>query len=106
MSSGAKKIPKFRNEAAEQDFWQRADSTDYIDWSKSREVVLPKVKPTLRTISIRLPEAMIAQLKLLANKRDVAYQALLKTFLAERIRTELAPEKPARNSRTRKKRAA
>lgn len=106
MSSGAKKIPKFKDEAAERAFWQRSDSTDYIDWSKSSEVVLEKLKPTLRTISIRLPEAMIAQLKLLANKRDIAYQALLKSFLAERIRTELAPENRSRNGRARKRRAA
>ncbi len=106
MRTGAKKIPKFKDEAAEREFWQHADSTDYVDWSKSSEVVLPKLKPTLRTISIRLPEAMIAQLKLLANKRDVAYQALVKTFLAERIKAELSPEKPSKNGRTRKARAA
>jgi predicted DNA binding CopG/RHH family protein len=84
-----KKIPTFKNEAAEREFWAREDSTEYLDWSKARAVTLPKLKPTLRTISLRLPEAMIAELKVLANKRDVPYQSLLKVFLAERIREEL-----------------
>jgi predicted DNA binding CopG/RHH family protein len=106
MSARLKKIPKFKNEDAEREFWQQADSTEYVDWSTATEAVLPNLKPTLRTISIRLPEAMIAQLKLLANKRDVAYQALVKTFLAERIKTEVTSQKPAKNRPKRKVRAA
>jgi predicted DNA binding CopG/RHH family protein len=106
MSARVKRIPKFKNEAAEREFWHEADSTEYIDWSSAAEALLPKLKPTLRTISIRLPEAMIAQLKLLANKQDVAYQALVKTFLADRIKTEISPERPAKNGRKRKERAA
>ena len=106
MSARLKKIPKFKNEAAEREFWQRADSTEYVDWSTATEAVLPNLKPTLRTISIRLPEAMIAKLKLLANKRDVAYQALVKTFLAERIQTEVTSQKPTKNRPKRKVRAA
>ena|SRR5258708_4298317 len=85
-----KKIPKFKDEAAEREFWSRADSTEYVDWTRARRVVLPDLKPTLRTISLRLPEAMIAELKVLANKRDVPYQSLLKLFLADRIREEIA----------------
>lgn len=95
MSSMRKKIPKFSSEAAEREFWAREDSTDYVDWSKGSQVTLPKLRPTLRTISIRLPESMIAELKRLANKRDVPYQSLLKVFLAERIESELAQAKPS-----------
>ena len=83
-----KKIPKFKDEDAEREFWAKADSTEYIDWSKARKLVLPNFRPTLRTISLRLPESMIAELKLLANQRDVPYQSLLKVFLAEKIKEE------------------
>ena len=85
-----KKIPTFKDEDAERDFWATADSTEYLDWSKAERVTLPNLRPSLRTISLRLPEAMIAELKLLANKRDVPYQSLLKVFLADRIKEELA----------------
>lgn len=85
-----KKIPKFKDEDAEREFWATADSTEYIDWSKAQRITLPNLRPSLRTISLRLPEAMIAELKLLANKRDVPYQSLLKVFLADRIKQELA----------------
>jgi len=84
-----KKIPKFKNEDEEREFWASQDSTDYIDWSEAEEVVLPNLKPTLKTISLRLPQIMIDELKLLAHKRDVPYQSLLKMFLAERIKQEL-----------------
>jgi predicted DNA binding CopG/RHH family protein len=83
-----KKIPKFKDEDAEREFWSKADSTEYIDWSQAQKLVLPNFRPTLRTISLRLPESMIAELKLLANQRDVPYQSLLKVFLAEKIREE------------------
>ena len=84
-----KKIPKFNSEAEERLFWQKNDSTDYIDWTDAEEVVFSRLKPTTKTISIRLPESMIEDLKLLANKRDVPYQSLLKIFLSERIDSEL-----------------
>ena len=84
-----KKIPKFRDEAEERVFWQQNDSSEYIDWDEAEDVLLPNLKPSTRTISIRLPESMIDELKLLANKRDVPYQSLLKVFLSERINTEL-----------------
>lgn len=93
MSSTRKKIPKFSSESEERAFWSREDSTDYVDWSKASEATLPKLRPTLRTISIRLPEGMIAELKRLANKKDVPYQSLLKVFLAERIQKELVQPK-------------
>lgn len=91
-----KKIPTFKDEDAEREFWATADSTEYIDWSKAQRITLPNLRPSLRTISLRLPEAMIAQLKLLANKRDVPYQSLLKVFLADRIKQELAGTTPER----------
>jgi len=92
MKSMRKKIPKFNNENDEREFWGRADSTEFIDWSKGKRATLPNLRPTLRTISIRLPESMIARLKRLANKRDVPYQSLVKVFLAERLKAELTPE--------------
>jgi len=85
-----KAIPEFKDEAEERRFWSQADSTDYLDWSKAQEITLPDLHPTLKTISLRLPVSLIAELKLLANKRDVPYQSLLKTYLADRVREELA----------------
>ena len=84
-----KKIPKFTSREKEREFWAKEDSTEYVDWEKAKSVVLPKLKPSLKTISLRLPELMLAELKLLANKRDIPYQSLLKMFLAERIDQEL-----------------
>ncbi len=87
--SKKRRIPKFKNEDEEREFWASHDSTDYIDWSEAREVILPNLNPTLKTISIRLPEIMLEELKLIANKRDVPYQSLMKIFLAERVKQEL-----------------
>ena len=84
-----KKIPVFKTEAAERRFWETHDSAEYVDWSAAEEVILPKLKPSTKTISLRLPESMVDELKLLANKRDVPYQSLLKVFLSERIDREL-----------------
>ena len=84
-----KQMPAFKDEDEERDFWATHDSTDYVDWSKARRTVLPNLKPSTKTISLRLPESMIAALKLLANKRDVPYQSLLKVFLAEKVDEEL-----------------
>ena len=84
-----KEIPKFKNEEEEREFWATHDSADYIDWSKSDTITLPKLKPTLKTISLRLPETIIEEIKLLANKRDVPYQSLIKIFLAERVEQEI-----------------
>ncbi len=86
-----KKIPIFKTEDEERKFWSEADSSEYIDWSKSEEVILSRLKPSTRKISLRLPEIMIDELKLLANKRDVPYQSLLKIYLAEKIEQELNP---------------
>jgi predicted DNA binding CopG/RHH family protein len=85
-----KKIPEFKNEDEERAFWGNHDSTDFIDWSKAKRVTLPNLKPSVKKISLRLPESMLDDLKLLANKRDVPYQSLLKIFLAERIDKEFS----------------
>ena len=84
-----KKIPKFKTEAEESGFWATHDSTEYIDYSTAKRVVFPNLKPSTKTISIRLPESLIEHLKLLANKRDVPYQSLLKMFLSEKVEEEL-----------------
>jgi predicted DNA binding CopG/RHH family protein len=84
-----KRVPRHRSEDEERGFWSKADSTDYIDWKQAKRVTLSKLKPSLRTISLRLPEMMIEELKLLANKMDVPYQTLIKIYLSERIRKEL-----------------
>ena len=89
MAKKAKKVPRHRSEDRERDFWSEADSTEYIDWSEAKPLVLPNLKPSLKTISLRLPEHMLAELKVLANKRDIPYQSLLKLFLAERLEEEL-----------------
>ena len=83
-----KRIPKFKNEDEERDFWAKADSSEYFDWSKAEEVIFPNLKPSTQSISIRLPVNLIAYIKQLANKRDVPYQSLMKIFLAERVEQE------------------
>jgi uncharacterized DUF497 family protein/predicted DNA binding CopG/RHH family protein len=85
---GLKAIPKFRTEAEERRFWETHDSTEYVDWSKAEFVRFPNLKPSTETISLRLPAPLLADLKALANKRDVPYQSLLKIFLADRVVTE------------------
>ena len=84
-----KKVPEFQNEDEEKKFWETHDSTEFVDWKRAKKIVLPNLKPSVKTISLRLPESMLEELKLLANKRDVPYQSLLKVFLSERIRDEL-----------------
>jgi len=85
-----KRIPRFKSEDQEREFWSAHDSTEYIDWSQAKKVVLSDLRPTLKTISLRLPASLLEELKLLANRQDVPYQSLLKMFLAERVRQELA----------------
>lgn len=84
-----KQIPEFKNEDEEREFWATHDSTEFIDWQKAESVTFSNLKPSVKTISLRLPASMLEELKLLANKRDVPYQSLLKIFLAERIEKEL-----------------
>jgi predicted DNA binding CopG/RHH family protein len=89
-----KKISKFKSEEKEQEFWSTADSTEFIDWKKAKRLVPQNLKPSLKTISLRLPEHMLAELKLMAHKRDVPYPSLLKIFLAKRIDQELKSANP------------
>lgn len=84
-----KKIPLFKTEDEERTFWARHDSTEHIDWSEADRVVLSKLKPSVKTISLRLSAVMLDELKLLAHKRDIPYQSLMKLYLAERIRAEM-----------------
>jgi predicted DNA binding CopG/RHH family protein len=85
-----KPIPRFRSESDERAFWETHDTADYVDWSRARVGFFPNLKPSTETISLRLPASLLAELKILANKRDVPYQSLLKVFLAERIAHEIA----------------
>jgi predicted DNA binding CopG/RHH family protein len=83
-----KPIPRFATEAEERQFWVTHDTTDYIDWSKARPAVFPNLRPSTETISLRLPAPLLADLKTLANERDVPYQSLLKMLLAAQVRRE------------------
>ncbi len=89
MPKKLKDIPIFKNEDEEREFWAKADSTDFIDWEQAEVSVLPNLKPTTRTISLRISESMLNQLRLIANQRDVPYQSLIKVFLKDRIKEEL-----------------
>lgn len=91
INSKKKPIPEFKDEDAEREFWASADSTEYLDWSSAKRTRFVQLKPTLKTISLRLPASMIEDLKVLANRRDVPYQSLLKVFLAERLAKERSP---------------
>ena len=85
----SKQLPKFKNEDEEREFWSTHDSTEFINWNQAERIIFSNLKPSVKKISLRLPESMLEELKLLANKRDVPYQSLLKIFLAERIQKEL-----------------
>ena len=89
MKRKLKSIPKFKNEDEERDFWAKADTSEYFDWSKAEEVVFPNLKPSTEAISLRLPQYLLARIKQLANFRDVPYQSLIKIFLAEKVKEEL-----------------
>ena len=80
-----KPTPQFSTEAEEVDFWQTHDSSEYLDWSKSERVRLPNLKPTTKSISIRLTLDMIERIKLEANKIDVPYQSLIKVWLEDKL---------------------
>ncbi len=88
-----KKIPNFKNEDEEFEFWSTHDSTEYINWKKSGRVIFPNLKPTTKSIPIRFPLYMIEELKYLANRNNVPYQSLIKVYLDERLRQELNKKK-------------
>jgi predicted DNA binding CopG/RHH family protein len=87
--------PRFATEVEERAFWEEHDTADYVDWSQAAQVRLPNLKPSTATISLRLPEGMLDELKVLANERDVPYQSLLKVFLADRLAAERARKRRA-----------
>ena len=84
--SKLKKIPNFKNESEERKFWETHDSADYLDWSKAESVRMPNLKPSTKTISLRLPEGLLESIKIEANKRDMPYQSLIKSWLAEDVK--------------------
>jgi predicted DNA binding CopG/RHH family protein len=86
MSRKAKTIPRFRDEREEREFWEEHDSADYIDWSTAKPARFPNLKPSTTAISLRLPVSLLERIKVAANKRDVPYQSLIKTLLAEKIK--------------------
>ena len=81
MPKQFKKIPKFKSEREEREFWQIHDSTEYVDWGKAEKVSFPNLKLTSKPITIRLPQSLIDRLKIKAHKRDVPYQSLMKDIL-------------------------
>ncbi|EXI78696.1 MAG: hypothetical protein AW10_02850 [Candidatus Accumulibacter appositus] len=85
MSKPTKTVPNFASEAQERAFWEKNDSADYQDWSKAKRVVLPNLKPTTKTISLRLPQHLLDSIKAAANARDVPYQSLIKVWLQEKL---------------------
>ena len=85
MNKRLKTIPNFTTEAEERAFWESHDSSDYADWSKAAKTVMPNLKPTTQTISLRLPLHLLETIKAAANSRDVPYQSLIKVWLQERV---------------------
>lgn len=85
MKKRRKAIPEFANEEEERKFWERHDSSDYLDWDRAQPVVMPNLKPTTKTISLRLPQHLLDSIKSAANARDVPYQSLIKVWLQEKL---------------------
>ena len=85
MNKPTKKIPHFATEAEERAFWEDQDSSDYLDWTQAQRVVLPNLKTTTKTISLRLPQHLLDSIKAAANARDVPYQSLIKVWLQEKL---------------------
>lgn len=81
----SKKLPEFKTEAEERAFWEGHDSSDYVDWSQAAQTSFPKLKPSTKTISLRLPETLLDRIKIEANKRDMPYQSLIKSWLADDV---------------------
>ena len=81
----SKKIPQFKSEQEEREFWANNDSSEYLDWNQAKSVILPNLKPSSKTISLRLPEHLLRRIKVAANKKDVPYQSLIKVLLDENL---------------------
>lgn len=88
MSKRKKTTPEFRSEAEERAFWEKRDSSEHVDWGQAKSVSFPKLKPSTKTISLRLPEALLERIKVEANKRDMPYQSLIKVWLSEDIKRD------------------
>ena len=86
MEKQLKKIPQFKNEDEERNFWAKVDTSKYFDFSRAQRVIFPNLKPSTRSISLRLPESVLNELKVMANKRDMPYQSLIKSFLVEKLK--------------------
>ena len=85
MKKRLKAVPAFANEEEERRFWEQNDSSDYLDWGKAQQVVLPNLKPTTKTISLRIPQHLLDSIKAAAHARDVPYQSLIKVWLHEKL---------------------
>ena len=88
MKKRLKAVPEFTTEEDERRFWEQYDSTDYLDWGQAQQVVMPKLKPTTKMISLRLPQHLLDSIKAAANARDVPYQSLIKVWLREKLHKE------------------
>ena len=93
-----KNIPKFKNEDEEREFWATHDSTEYVDWSKGKMIVFPNLKLSTKSITIRMTESLIDNLKVIANKKDVPYQSLIKMYLTEKVKEEYSYSKTTGSS--------
>ena len=90
MNKRFKPIPDFKNEDAERDFWATHDSTEYVDWSKARRVIFPNLQLTKKPISLRITESLLARVKMLANKKDMPYQTLMKQYISKGVEQEFS----------------
>lgn len=86
MNKAKTKLPSFKTEADERAFWEKQDSTKYVDWSQAKSATFPNLKPSTTTISLRLPESLLDRIKVEANKRDMPYQSLIKAWLADDVK--------------------
>ena len=91
MSKKTKRLPTFKSEAKEREFWEANDSSAHVDWTRAERVSMPNLKPSTKTISLRLPEMLLDSIKIEANKRDMPYQSLIKAWLAEDVKQSRDP---------------
>ncbi len=89
--SKVKKTPEFKSEAEERAFWESHDSTEFVDWKQAQRAQFPNLKPSTKTISLRLPESLLDRIKVEANKRDMPYQSLIKVWLSEDVEESRLP---------------
>jgi len=101
MARRLKQLPRFETEAEERAFWETHDSADYVDWASAERIVLPNLKPSTTSISLRLPVAMLEGIKIEANRRDVPYQSLIKMWLAEKLPHPVGPGRLSERKRVR-----